>query len=60
MSSCTVDHIAQVSDAGLGGKKPYTGNYPRIILDTLRRPIGRNGMSLETLGACIGCHYDGY
>lgn len=59
MSSCTIDPIAQISDSGITGKVPYTGNYPRIILDALRRPFGCGGLSLEALGACIGCHYDG-
>lgn len=58
MSSCTVDSVAQVSDAGLGGKSRYTGNYPRMILDALRRPFGCHGLSLEALGQCLGCYYD--
>jgi len=59
MHSCTIDHIAQVSDAGLGGKKPYTGNYPLLILDTLRRPHGRQGLSLEQIGECLGAWHEG-
>lgn len=59
MPSCTIDFVAQVSDAGLGGKKPHTGNYPRIILDTLRRPHGRRGLSLEKVGEYLGTRHEG-
>lgn len=54
MPSCTVDKIAQVSDAGISGPKPYTGNYPSVILDTLRRPHGRRGLTVEALGHFLG------
>ena len=58
MPSCTLDHVPQIADSGLVGKKPYTGNYPRLILDALRRPFGKGGLSLEALGQCLGCYYD--
>jgi hypothetical protein len=58
MASCTVEKIAQVSDAGIGGAKPYTGNYPALILDTLRQSRKRNGLSTEAIGASLGVFYD--
>ena len=59
MPSCTIDPIAQISDSGLTGKVPYTGNYPLLILDTLRRPHGRQGLSVEQIGECLGARHDG-
>lgn len=58
MSSCAIEKIAQVSDAGIGGAKPYTGNYPSLILDTLRQSRKRNWLSTEALGASLGVFYD--
>lgn len=58
MASCTIDPIAQISDSGLTGKVPYTGNYPALILDTLRQSRKSNGLSTETIGASLGVFYD--
>ena len=59
MTSCTIDHVPQISDAGLSGRKPYTGNYPHLILDTLRRPHGREGLSLDQIGEYVGVRHEG-
>ena len=55
-----VEPVPQVSDAGIGGKKPYTGNYPSVILDVLQRSHGVKGMTVDELGKAIGAIYDGH
>lgn len=44
----------RISDAGIGGSKTYTGNWPHIILDTLHLRHGRNGLSVTDLGVSMG------
>ena len=59
MPSCVIESVAQISDAGISGRKTYTGNWPHIILSTLRLLRRPQGLSLEEVGSYLGARGDG-
>lgn len=52
--------IPQISDAGISGKSPNVAGYRVVILDTLRRQRGNEGLGTEEIGRLIGAVYDGH
>lgn len=59
MPSCVIENVAQISDSGISGRKAYTGNWPHVILSTLRLLHRPQGLSLEEVGSYLGARGDG-